>query len=345
VSAPRLRFGTGTTVKDFADYRDWLAVAEGCGFDLLTTGDSQSLWADPFTIMTTAALHTTTPRLAVTVSNPMTRHPAVAASACAAVQQISGGRFAFGLSSGDSALRNIGVRPAKVAEIGEYVEALQVLTAGGTVDWRGTPLTLHWLPSDATPVPIWMAAEGPRTQRLAGRVADGVVLSNALTRDAYELAVENLAAGAAEAGRDIADIEIWCMANLVFAPTEREGIDEITYVLAGTANHIYRFGVDGKGLPEELVEPVRALQHEYDSRHHAQRDTAMAHSNATLVDKYGLRDYLAPRSTIAGPPERCVERLHEVAENGVRNLILAQFVGDQKAWMRAVERDVLSAFR
>jgi alkanesulfonate monooxygenase SsuD/methylene tetrahydromethanopterin reductase-like flavin-dependent oxidoreductase (luciferase family) len=90
---------------------------------------------------------------------------------------------------------------------------------------------------------------------------------------------------------------------------------------------------------------VRALQHEYDSRHHAQRDTAMAHSNATLVDKYGLRDYLAPRSTVAGPPERCVERLHEVAENGVRNLILAQFVGDQKAWMRAVERDVLSAFR
>jgi alkanesulfonate monooxygenase SsuD/methylene tetrahydromethanopterin reductase-like flavin-dependent oxidoreductase (luciferase family) len=190
-----------------------------------------------------------------------------------------------------------------------------------------------------------MAAEGPRTQRLAGRIANGVVLSNALTRDAYELALANISAGAAEAGRDVADIEIWCMANLVLAPTEREGIDEITYVLAGTANHIYRFGLDGKGLPPEHVDAVRALQQEYDSRHHAQRDTAMAHTNATLVDKYGLRDYLAPRSTIAGPPERCVERLHEVAENGVRNLILAQFVGDQKAWMRSVAREVLPSFR
>lgn len=345
MNAPQLRFGTGTTVKDFTAYREWLAVAEDCGFDLLTTGDSQSLWADPFTIMTFAAERTSRARLGVTVSNPRTRHPAVAASSCAAVQQISGGRFAFGISSGDSALRNIGVRPATVAELEAYVVALRDLTAGRTIDWDGTPLTLHWLAPDAPRVPIWMAAEGPRTQRLAGRFADGVVLSNCLTRDACELATANIAAGAAEAGRSLDDLEIWCMANVVFAPTEDEAIDQITWLLAGTANHVYRFHTEGKGLPPDLVEPIRALQAEYDSRHHAQRDTASQHNNAALVDKYGLRDYLAPRSTIAGPPERCVERLHEVAENGVRNLILAQFVDDQLGWMRTVSSEVLAAFR
>jgi 5,10-methylenetetrahydromethanopterin reductase len=343
--ATGLKFGTGTTVKDFAAYREWLRIGEDCDFDMLTTGDSQSLWADPFTIMSVAADRTTRARLAVTVSNPMTRHPAVAASSCAAVQQISGGRFAFGLSSGDSALRNIGVRPAKVDEIGAYVTALQRLTAGDSVDWDGATLQLHWLGANPTPVPIWMAAEGPRTQHLAGRIADGVVLSNCLTRDAYELATENIAAGAREAGRTLDDLEIWCMANIVLAPTEKEGIDEITYVLAGTANHIYRFATAGKGLPEQYVEPMRALMSEYDSRHHAQRDTAMAHNNAALVDKYGLRDYLAPRSTIAGPPERCVERLHEIAENGPRNLILAQFVADPLAWMRTMATEVLPGAR
>ncbi|HEX7095551.1 MAG TPA: LLM class flavin-dependent oxidoreductase [Acidimicrobiales bacterium] len=340
-----LRFGTGTTVKDFAAYREWLAVAEDCGFDLLTTGDSQSLWADPFTIMTFAAERTTRPRLGVTVSNPMTRHPAVAASACAAVQQISCGRFAFGISSGDSALRNIGVRPATVAELEAYVVAVRELTAGASVEWNGATLALHWLAPGAPRVPVWMAAEGPRTQRLAGRIADGVVLSNCLTRDAYELATSNIAAGAAEVGRSLDDIEIWCMANVVFAPTEKEGIDQITWLLAGTANHVYRFHTEGKGLPPELVGPIRRLQAEYDSRHHAQRDTASQHSNAALVDKYGLRDYLAPRSTIAGPPERCVERLHEIAENGVRNLILAQFVENQQAWMRTVAETLLPPFR
>jgi 5,10-methylenetetrahydromethanopterin reductase len=341
----QLRFGTGTTVKDFTAYREWLRVADDCGFDLLTTGDSQSLWADPFTIMSVAADRTTRPGLAVTVSNPMTRHPAVAASACAAVQQISGGRFAFGLSSGDSALRNIGVRAAKVDEIGAYVTALQKLTAGERVDWDGASLQLHWLGPDPVPVPIWMAAEGPRTQHLAGRIANGVVLSNCLTRDAYELATENIAAGAREVGRTLDDIEIWCMANIVLAPTEREGIDQITYVLAGTANHIYRFAMAGKGLPDELVGPMRSLMSEYDSRHHAQRDTALAHNNAALVDKYGVRDYLAPRSTIAGPPERCIDRLHEVAENGPRNLILAQFVADPLEWMRTMATEVLPGVR
>src|SRR4051812_29460163 len=112
-----MRFGTGTTVRDFADYRRWLQTAEDAGFDLLTCGDSQSLWADCFTTMTYAATLTSRPDLAVTVSTPRTRHPAVAASAAAAVQQIAGGRFRFGLATGDSALRNIGVRPATVDEL------------------------------------------------------------------------------------------------------------------------------------------------------------------------------------------------------------------------------------
>ena len=46
----------------------------------------QSLWADPFVSLTLAAELTTTPRLAITVSNPMTRHPAVVASSSLAIR-------------------------------------------------------------------------------------------------------------------------------------------------------------------------------------------------------------------------------------------------------------------
>ena len=68
---PAVRFATGTTVKDYGWYRRWLQVAESCGFEMLTTGDSQSLWADPFVSMAVAADRTTRPRLGITVSNPM----------------------------------------------------------------------------------------------------------------------------------------------------------------------------------------------------------------------------------------------------------------------------------
>ncbi|MDI2127569.1 LLM class flavin-dependent oxidoreductase [Yinghuangia seranimata] len=331
-----MRFATGTTVKDFADYAAWLEVAVDCGFAMLTTGDSQSLWADPYVSLAFAAQRTTTQRLAITVSNPMTRHPAVAASAASALQHMSGGRFVLGLSSGDSALRNIGVRPAKVAETEEYVAAVRGLTRGETVTWQGAELVQRWAPG---PTPVWMAAEGPRTLRAAGRIADGVVLSNSLTREAYERNLGHVAAGAAEAGRDLADIEVWCMANVVPAATEAEGIAQVRSVLAGTANHVFRFTTEGKGLPDHLVPRIEELKRRYDSRHHASPETA-AH-NAALVDELGLTAWLAAHSTVAGPIGRCAERLAEIAEYGVRNVIVAQFVPDQLGFMRVFADEVV----
>lgn len=335
-----LRFATGTTVKDFAAYAEWLRVAEDCGYSMLTTGDSQSLWADPYVSLTFAAQHTTVPRLGITVSNPMTRHPAVAASAASALQHISGDRFVLGISSGDSALRNIGVRPARVAETEEYVTAVRHLTAGRPAHWQGTELELRWPPRRT---PVWIAAEGPRTLRTAGRVADGVVLSNSLTKAAYERNLGHVAAGAAEAGRDLADIEVWCMANVVPADTEQAGIDQVRSVLAGTANHVFRFSTEGKGLPDALVPAVEELKRRYDSRHHASPETA-AH-NAALVDELGLTSFLAAQSTVAGPVEHCVERLHEIAEAGVRNLIVAQFVPEPTAFMKTFADRIAPHFR
>ena len=337
-----LRFGTGTTIRSFDEYGRWLDTAEGIGFDLLTCGDSQSLWAECFSMMMFAAVRTTAPDLAITVSNPMTRHPAVTASACAGIQQVADGRFRYGLSSGDSALRNIGVAPATVATLGAYAEGVRTLAAGGEIEWEGVPQRLHWL-EDPTPTPVWLAAEGPRTQRLAGRIADGVVLSNSLTPERLAIAMENIGAGAAEAGRSVDDIEIWHMCNLLFAPSEEEGIDSIRSVLAGTANHVFRFTLEGKGIPEDLIEPMRALMGEYQSRHHAQPGSH--NPNNDLIDKYGLRDWLARQGTIAGPPERCIERLHEVAGYGVHNIIVSQFVSDPYEWMATFAAEVLPEFR
>lgn len=334
------RFGTGIAVRDLSTYPEWLEVAEQAGFDLLTTGDSQSLWAEPNVSMTMAASRTTRPDLAITVSNPMTRHPAVVASSCLALQQVSAGRFRYGISSGDSALRNIGTRPATVAELEQYIIAVQDLCAGRDTTWGGHTFGVHW---HTAPTPVWVAAEGPRTQEMAGRVADGVILSNCLTPGAMEVAFANIERGCAAAGRTLDDLEIWWMCNVVPAPTEAEGIASVKAILAGTANHVYRFHMEGKGLPDEIKPKLAELQARYDSRHHASPTTA-AH-NAALVDELGLTEFLAPLGTIAGPPERLVERLREVIAGGARNLICSQFVTDELAFMRLFATEILPEVR
>ena len=334
-----LTFATGTTVKDYGWYERWLDVAEAAGFSMLTTGDSQSLWADPFVTMAVAAQRTRTPRIGVTVSNPMTRHPAVVASSLVALQQLSGGRVVYGLSSGDSALRNIGVRPATVDELDRFGRAVRGLTAGDTVPWDGHDLVLRW---GSFPTPVWLAAEGPRTQYVAGQIADGVILSNALDAEVLRLAHENLAAGAASVGRSVDEIEVWCMVAACPAPSEEEGVHRLRFQLAGTANHVYRFHLDGKGLPPEHREAVVELKRRYDSTAHASPERA--EHNARLVEELGLVDFLARRSVVAGPPTRMVERLREIEALGVRNVILSQFVDDQLAFMETLAADVLPAF-
>ena len=52
------------------------------------------------------------------------------------------------------------------------------------------------------PVPIWIAAGGPRTLRMAGGVADGVFIRVGTHRANITRTVEAIRAGAAEAGRD-----------------------------------------------------------------------------------------------------------------------------------------------
>src|SRR5438552_8728529 len=147
------------------------------------------------------------------------------------------------MASGDSALRNIGVPPGGVDLMERYMRAIQTMTAGESYDWDGHAVAFLWMPQ-SSPVPVWIAAEGPRTQRMAGRYADGVVLSNCLTPERLAVAMEHLAAGAAEVGRSVDDIEIWHMCNLIFAKSEDEGINQIRSVLAGTANHVFRFTLE-----------------------------------------------------------------------------------------------------
>jgi len=339
VTTSAVRFATGTTVKDFAWYAEWLAVAEPAGFELLTTGDSQSLWADPFVCLTVAAQRTTRPRIGLTVSNPRTRHPAVVASSLVALQQLSGGRTVFGFSSGDSALRNIGLEPASLAEMSAFGRCVKGLCAGDTVVYGDHELVLRW---GSSPVPIWMAAEGPRTQHLAGQIADGVVLSNALDAEVLTTARKNIAEGASSVGRSIDDIEIWCMAAMCPAPSEEEGIAKLRFLLAGTANHVYRFHTEGKALPDEYRAPIAELQRRYDATAHATPERAEA--NARLVEELGLVDFLARRSDLAGPVERRIERIQECVDIGATNLIISQFVDDQLGFMREFAKDIRPAF-
>lgn len=339
-AASPVRFATVNFRPDPRAYIEWLRVADGVGFDLIGYGDSQCLWPELYSSLTLAALHTTTAKIGPAVSNPITRHPAVAASGIATVQALSEGRAFYGLSSGDSAVFSVGLRPARMAQLAEHARVVRALCAGEEVTWEGQPLQLHW---PTQPVPIYLAAEGPKMLHLAGQIADGVFVSNGLSREVVVDTAERVAAGARSVGRDPADIEIWYLVKFLVAPTEAEGLEAMRFTLAGSANHNFRFTLEGKHVPEHLHQAVRTLQERYAFDEHAQHGGEGR--NAALVEELGLTDWLAERFLVTGPAGRCVERLQEIASFGATNLLLTQLVPDPLAAMRQWDEEIFPALR
>lgn len=150
--------------------------AEQCGYAGMLVADSQNLNADVWIELALAAAATERLRLGPGVTNPVTRHPAVSASAAATLQEESGGRAVLGLGRGDSALLQIGRRPLPVEEFERGLERIQGLLRGEQVELAGGARSgIGWIAESAQPkVPAFVAATGPRVIAVAARHAEQV---------------------------------------------------------------------------------------------------------------------------------------------------------------------------
>jgi alkanesulfonate monooxygenase SsuD/methylene tetrahydromethanopterin reductase-like flavin-dependent oxidoreductase (luciferase family) len=135
------------------------------------------------------------------------RNPALASMEIATVARLWPGRFRPGLGHGvQSWMTQIGAAvPSPMTLLREYTKAVRDLLHGQTVTTDGRyvqldQVTLDWPPEQ--PPPVLVGARGPRTLRLAGELADGVILDSVNTAGELRAAVELLAEGRAAAGRD-----------------------------------------------------------------------------------------------------------------------------------------------
>jgi 5,10-methylenetetrahydromethanopterin reductase len=335
-----MRFGTVGFYDDLHAYLDWLALAERLGFDLACYGDTQNLMADMFVGLTAAAMSTSRIRLASTVSNPVTRHPAVMASGIAGVQKLANGRFSFGIATGDSALKTIGEKPARVADFEAYCRVLRGLCRGEEVEWRGHRFGFQW---NAPRVPIWVAAEGPRMMDLAGRIADGVIFGNGVTEDVVRDNIARVHAGARAAGRDPAAIEMWFFVKPYFADSEEAAWREVAWTLSASANHAFRHSMAGKFVPSELQPGLQRMMDGYHSHEHNR--AGHGSHNAALVEQNGLLEFLGRRFLVAGPPDAIAARLREIASWGATNMIFPAVYGDKMAYTKRLWNEVLAGLR
>jgi probable F420-dependent oxidoreductase len=306
--------------------------AEQAGFTYGWLFDSHVLWLEPYPLLTMMALNTTRMRLGACVTNPAVRDPTVTASALATLNLISGGRMVLGIGRGDSSRRVLGKRPTTLADLEAATQMIRTLASGAPVEHDGEQIQLTWARGT---LPAWIAGYGPQALRLAGRIADGVILQFA-DPHLIKWCLGFVHEGAQAVGRDPASIQIMAAAPVWVADDLAEAREHVRWFPALVSNHVIDLitRYDQSELPPELTDFVRDRAG-YDYHHHAE----VGSSNAQFVS-----DEVVDRFCVVGPIEAHMRRLQTLASLGVTQFNIYLMSGDEEATLDVYGTQILPEF-
>jgi 5,10-methylenetetrahydromethanopterin reductase len=250
----------------------------------------------------------------------------VTAGAAATLDEVSGGRGFLGIGGGDSALYNIGLKGAGVAQIEEYVATIRTLYRNNEAEFQGRNVRLAWT---RHAVPVYMAASGPKGLRAAGRCADGVIVGTGVLPEVVGDALAQIDAGAKESGRRVEDLDIWWLLMGGLDADPQKALDDVKHSLTTYANLAFRFSMEGKHLPAQFYDAVKRIHTEYRAKDHVTGGAKKEH--ARLADETGLTQYLASRFALAGTPHQVLEQAARANRAGARQLwITLRFPGKER---------------
>lgn len=198
--------------------RTYVEEAERLGVDSVWSAES---WGhDAVTPLAYLAARTSRIRLGAGVVQAGTRTPALIAMTALSLAAMSGNRFLLGLGvSGPQVIEGWHGVPFErpVQRMRETVEIVRLAIRGERLAYRGSVYTLPLpggegkaLRSSAQPrpqIPIYLATLSPRSLEMTGELADGWIGTSFIPEHA-EVFFGPLAAGAARAGRSLADLDL-----------------------------------------------------------------------------------------------------------------------------------------
>ncbi|MFN3338222.1 MAG: TIGR03857 family LLM class F420-dependent oxidoreductase [Dietzia sp.] len=285
-------------------------------------------------VMAGAAVAATT-RIGVgtAATNHNTRHPLVTATMATTLHRMSGGRYAFGLGRGIPLLFDImGLPHVTSAQLEDAIGIYRTLWRGGSVVGHDGPAGSYpYLVQDSSfdeDIPVLLMAMGDNSLRLAGRIADGVVLHTFMSDTAVERSVRLVREAAERAGRDPAQVRIWSvMATIEDSLDEtarlRKLVGRLATYLTGYGEVLVRVnGWDPAGL-----ERFRA--DERLSAHSGALDATddldlLRHAREVLPD-----EWLA--CAAVGSAEHCADRIEGQLALGADSVVLHGATPDELA--------------
>ncbi len=325
------------------------ARIESLGWDCVWLPDSQLRRRDTYVLLAAAAQATDTLSLGTLLVNPVTRHPSVTASSIATIDELAPGRVTLGFGAGDTAVRLMGMRPARVAEMESAITLMRQLLAGERIEVGAErPAVLPF----CRPVPIWLTAGGPRTLEMGGRVADGVFMRVGTHAATIADTVARIRRGAEGSGRDPLSVPLGIIFHTVLVDNPDDALTMGKAMAAGYYEYSPMLfepsGLRWDGPDPEALKRERGVWPDF-------------HHDPDLLKAGRAVDFLseahASAFSLHGSPAQVVEQLVAVLAEASRNGIEFEHVVlhpipnppspdvDEDGYTVRVAREVLPAVR
>ena len=206
-------------------------------------------------------------------------------------------------------------------------------------------MRIQWSPPR---VPVFIGARGPKGLALAGRIADGVIVGGGVTSgDVIQKVLGQIRGGAQAAGRDMESLSLWFNTRVVVAKSQAQGIDDMRDYLSGHAAHSYHAPAILAEAPPAIQEQIHVMERGYKWDEHLIGKVGPdgMTDNARLLEKTGIKEWLAKRFVIIGTADECVAGLKELRDAGAINHIIPQVISNQKESTRLLGEHVFPKLR
>jgi alkanesulfonate monooxygenase SsuD/methylene tetrahydromethanopterin reductase-like flavin-dependent oxidoreductase (luciferase family) len=207
---------------------------------------------------------------------------------------------------------------------------------GRAVEWHGKELELGWAQGSA-PIPMYVAAYGPRALGVAGRVGDGVIIQLA-DPIVIQWIMEQARAAAEEAGRDPDALECVVCAPSIVTDDIQEAREAVRWFPAMVSNHVMdlieRYGENSE-IPKELTEYVKARKF-YDYKDHSREGAAHGEF---------VTDEICDRFSVIGSVDSVRDKLRELESVGVDHFNIYLMTHGQEDILRTYGGEIIPEFR
>lgn len=268
---------------------------------------------------------TETINLGVGVINPFTRSSGLTAMGAATLDRLSGGRFILGLGRSDKNLISgtLGLDyENSLLKLNHYIVAIRDMLASKSYGIRDDlkPINLAVRPVQ-TPLPLYMAAIGPKAMKLAAKEADGVIL-NTYSPIAYiRRSIEIIKSALDENERDPNSFKIACM-----LPVRLTG--DVSDALINDCKYRIARILSEKFVGELFINVVSHTKYISSLRQFVYEQ------NKAEICKLITND-MVDQYYVIGDQNHCVKRINEYIEAGVGQPLLLPRLAD---FMKVAEK-------